>query len=79
MDNSEEIRLQKIIATQMIIMGWVLIVFGITVTVFSPFRTMDPDIKTWALISDLGMTFTGVVFLVSGLIRKALAEKKLHS
>jgi uncharacterized membrane protein len=63
----------------MIIMGWVLIVFGITVTVFSPFKTMDRDIKLWALASDLGMTLTGVVFLVSGLVRKTLAEKKLHS
>ena len=40
MDNREEIRLKKIIATQMIIMGWVLIAFGITVTVFSPFKIM---------------------------------------
>ena len=79
MDNSEEIRLKKIIATQMVIMGWVLIAFGITVTLLSPFKTMDPDIKTWALISDLGMALTGVAFLIAGLVRRVIAEKKLHS
>ncbi len=69
-----------IVAVQMVSIGIILIVLGITAFILSPLDPlvnprMTPSIAMWSVISNSSMTILGVVFAIAGLIRHARAKK----
>ena len=69
-------RTEIIISTQMLSIGIILTIFGLIVVIFSPFKTMKPYIRMWALISDFGIVGLGLIFTIVGWVRSKKAKKE---
>ncbi len=65
-----------IVAVQMLSIGIILIILGVTVFILSPISTMDPYIRICSVLSNGSITLMGVFFAIGGFIRYKRAKKK---
>lgn len=69
-----------IVAVQMLSIGVILIVLGLTVFILSPLdSTVNPRMSSYirmcSIISNSGITILGVLFAIGGLVRYKRAKK----
>jgi len=70
-----------IVAVQMLSIGIILIILGVTVFILSPLDQMvnprmTPYIRMCSIISNTGITLIGVAFAIGGVVRYKRAKKK---
>jgi nitrate reductase gamma subunit len=64
-----------VIAVQMLCIGIVLLILGITVFLLSPIRAMEPFIRTQSLISNGSISLVGIAFTIGGFFRLKKVKK----
>ena len=64
-----------ILAVQMLSIGIILIILGVTVFLLSPLEPMDPYIRKMSLISNSVITFLGLAFAIGGFVKLKKLKK----
>lgn len=76
MDQNQEANPKKIVAIQMLSIGIILFILGVTVLLQSPYGRMEPFVRLCSILSTGAIISAGVLFSVGGYIRLKKARRK---
>jgi hypothetical protein len=69
MDNPKGANPKLLLAVQMLLIGLVLVILGLTVFWLSPLSQMEPFMRKMSWLSDLSIILVGLAFTIGGLVK----------